>query len=407
MRSSSLNAPKSVPSEGSWASVVAVSLGAFVLVSSECAPIGLLSQVANDLKITEGEAGLLITFPGVMAAIAAPISISLFGKVNRRFILCGLLLALSLSNFVVAISTSIFPVLLARALLGVSLGGFWTIATSVGSRLRPSQQTLRATSIIYSGISMGTVAGVPASTLLGDWLGWRATFSLWGLFGFFALVGLVRTLPSLPPLPRLAVNGISSLIRLPKLRIGLVYIVLMLVAHFSAYTFVAPFLDESAAITGSLLSAFLLAYGIAGFAGNWLGGWYAGKNLTKAIAIAATGMTLSLALLMLSNSNGISLLGIVGWGMFFGALPITTQLYVFNAAPNQKENIAAISVSIGQVSIAVGAFTGGLAVDYYDVTGAILLGVALALALAAMAAYVAIREAQFATRMPSPEFPNG
>jgi predicted MFS family arabinose efflux permease len=181
MRSSSLNAQKSVPSEGSWASVVAVSLGAFVLVSSECAPIGLLSQVANDLKITEGEAGLLITFPGVMAAIAAPISISLFGKVNRRFILCGLLLALSLSNFVVAISTSIFPVLLARALLGVSLGGFWTIATSVGSRLRPSQQTLRATSIIYSGISMGTVAGVPASTLLGDWLGWRATFSLWGV----------------------------------------------------------------------------------------------------------------------------------------------------------------------------------------------------------------------------------
>lgn len=407
MQSSSLNAPKSVPSEGSWASVVAVSLGAFVLVSSQCAPIGLLSQVANDLKITEGEAGLLITFPGVMAAIAAPISISLFGKVNRRFILCGLLLALSLSNFVVAISTSIFPVLLARALLGVSLGGFWTIATSVGSRLRPSQQTLRATSIIYSGISMGTVAGVPASTLLGDWLGWRATFSLWGLFGFFALVGLLRTLPSLPPLPRLAVNGISSLIRLPKLRIGLVYIVLMLVAHFSAYTFVAPFLYESAAITGSLLSAFLLAYGIAGFAGNWLGGWYAGKNLTKAIAIAATGMTLSLALLMLSNSNGISLLGIVGWGMFFGALPITTQLYVFNAAPNQKENIAAISVSIGQVSIAVGAFTGGLAVDYYDVTGAILLGVALALALAAMAAYEAIREAQFATRMPSPEFPNG
>lgn len=96
-----------------------------------------------------------------------------------------------------------------------------------------------------------------------------------------------------------------------------------------------------------------------------------GKNLPKAIAIAATGMTLSLASLMLSNSSGISLLGIVGWGMFFGALPITTQLYVFNAAPNQKENIAAISVSICQASIAVGAFTGGLAVDYYDVTGAI------------------------------------
>ena len=407
MLSPPLNATKTVPSDGSWASVVAVSLGAFVLVSSECAPIGLLSQIAQDLQITEGAAGLLITFPGVIAAIAAPVSIALLGKVNRRAILCGLLLALSLSNFVVAISTSIFPVLAARAMLGVSLGGFWTIATSAGSRLRPPDQTLRATSIIYSGISMGTVAGVPASTLLGDWLGWRVTFNVWGLIGVFALIGLVRTLPSLPPLPRSGTHNISGLLRLPKLRIGLAAIVLMLVGHFCAYTFVAPFLDQSAGVTGSQLSGFLLVYGIAGLAGNWLGGWYTSKNLTGVIAIAATGLALSLASLTIANTSVVGLLGLAGWGVFSGALPITTQLYVFNAAPDDKESIAAVCVSIGQVSIAAGAFAGGLAVDFYDVRGAILLGAALALALASMMIRVSIGEAQNVARMRVREFPNG
>jgi len=266
---------------------------------------------------------------------------------------------------------------------------------------------LRATSIIYSGISMGTVAGVPASTLLGDWLGWRVTFNVWGLIGVFALIGLVRTLPSLPPLPRSGTHNISGLLRLPKLRIGLAAIVLMLVGHFCAYTFVAPFLDQSAGVTGSQLSGFLLVYGIAGLAGNWLGGWYTSKNLTGVIAIAATGLALSLASLTIANTSVVGLLGLAGWGVFSGALPITTQLYVFNAAPDDKESIAAVCVSIGQVSIAAGAFAGGLAVDFYDVRGAILLGAALALALASMMIRVSIGEAQNVARMRVREFPNG
>ncbi|POF42422.1 hypothetical protein B0D71_13460 [Pseudomonas laurylsulfativorans] len=158
---------------------------------------------------------------------------ALLGKVNRRLILCGLLLALSLSNFVVAISTSIFPVFAARVLLGVSLGGFWTIATSVGSRLRPPDQALRATSIIYSGVSMGTVAGVPASTLLGEWLGWLMTFSAWGVIGLAALFGLMWSLPPLPSLPSTRLNNIPELLRLKKIRVGLSSIILMLIGHFA------------------------------------------------------------------------------------------------------------------------------------------------------------------------------
>jgi predicted MFS family arabinose efflux permease len=388
MPSPSLNATKTVHSEGSWLSVVAVSLGAFVLVSSECAPIGLLSQIAQDLQITEGEAGLLITFPGFMAAIAAPVSIALLGKVNRRLILCGLLLALSLSNFVVAISTSIFLVLAARVLLGISLGGFWTIATSVGSRLRPPDQALRATSIIYSGISMGTVAGVPASTLLGEWLGWRMTFSAWGVIGLAALFGLMWSLPPLPSLPSTRLNNIPELLRLKKIRVGLSSIILMLIGHFSAYTFIAPLLDQSFGVSGTLLSLYLLSYGVAGFAGNWLGGWYAGRNLTCAIMVAATGMALSLLSLLVSESLITGWLGIIGWGICFGALPLTTQLYVFSAAPSQKESIAAISVSLGQISIAVGAFSGGMVVDHYNFNGAVILGATLATAITATMLYV-------------------
>lgn len=235
---------------------------------------------------------------------------------------------------------------------------------------------------------MGTVAGVPASTLLGEWLGWRMTFSAWGVIGLAALFGLMWSLPPLPSLPSTRLNNIPELLRLKKIRVGLSSIILMLIGHFSAYIFIAPLLDQSFGVSGTLLSLYLLSYGVAGFAGNWLGGWYAGRNLTCAIMVAATGMALSLLSLLVSESLVTGWLGIIGWGIWFGALPLTTQLYVFSAAQSHKESIAAISVSLGKISIAVGVFTGRMVVDHYILNGAVILGATLATAITAMMLYV-------------------
>ena len=171
--------------------------------------------------------------------------------------------------------------------------------------------------------------------------------------GALALIALITLLPPLQP-GGSGLSKVAEVLRLRKVQIGLTAIVLMLVGQFSAYTFIAPFLDQSVGIAGPGLSVFLLTYGVAGFFGNLLGGWLASRHLTGAIITAAAGMAIALTILMISETPGMSWLSVILWGVSFGALPITTQLYVFSAAPEYKESIAALSVSIGQVSICGG-----------------------------------------------------
>lgn len=380
--------------QGFWAPVIAVTIAAFILVSSECAPIGLLLQIAQDLEISKGQAGWLVALSGLIASFAAPLTIAFFAAVNRRTLCCFLILALAVSNLTVSLSTDLVAVLAARALLGLSLGGFWTIAMSLGSRLAPPDEAIRATAVIYAGISLGTVAGVPASALLGEWLGWRWAFISLGVGGLGAAMGLLYSLPSLPGVTVNGLGKIPGLLKLPKLRVGLISICLMLTGHFAAYTFCAALLERSFGVTGATLSAFLLSYGIADFIGNWLAGWGAKKSLPGSIAIAATGMGVSLITLAATHSIVIGWVSLVGWGMSFGALPLTIQLYVFSAATDHTESLAAASVSLGQISIAIGALVGGICADVFDVYAAMLLGAGMAASIGILMCWVIHAENQ-------------
>lgn len=371
-------------SEGSWAAVASLGIAAFALVSTEFLPVGLLPQIAHEFGQSEGRTGLMVTLPSVMGALAAPLTIAFSGRLDRRWLLGGLLGLLALSNLLVAISASFALILFGRLLMGIAVGGFWTVGGSLGPRLKPGAQAARASALILSGVSIGTVAGVPAGALLGDLVGWRWAF---GAAGVISLGVLALLLTLLPPLASTATrNGlreIPALLRAWKIRLGLLTILLMFGGQFSAYTYISPFLMQVSGIATTTLSAVLLGYGVSGFAGNLLGGWLAERSLRG--ALVATGLVLGmsvLGLVMLGHGNAAwSVALVVAWGLGFGMLPIALQSWMFGAAPQRLEAVQAMFVSTAQAAIGGGALLGGMLADKVGISGAMWLGALSALAI--------------------------
>ncbi|WP_208247790.1 MFS transporter (plasmid) [Rhizobium sp. T1470] len=365
----------------SWLGVSSLAIGSFALVTSEFLPVGLLPDIADSLDITTGQAGLLMTIPGLVAAAAAPLSIAFMGHIDRRRVLLFLLVALATSNVLAALATSLTMILAGRVLLGLSVGAFWTIAGSLGPRLRPGREGIKANAIILSGISFGTVAGVPAGAVIGDLFDWRVSFWAGSLLAAISFLAVATLLPSLPATNKRGVRGMPALLLRPKARVGLMAALTIFVGHFAAYTFVTPFLNERSAISGPLLSVLLLANGVAGFVGNIFGGWVSSKKVNVSVIVAAALIGGSaLALLLLGEAPSVAFLAVTIWGLGFGMVPIAMQSFLQSAAKDALEDMQAMFVSVGQIAIGMGSFVGGSIVDGAGLGGAMLFGSLAALA---------------------------
>ncbi len=371
----------------SWAAVASIGVGAFALVTTEFLPVGLLPLIAADLGISEGTAGLMVTVPGFLAALAAPMTLGFAARFDRKRVLVSLLMLLVVSNAIVATAQGFAALMFGRVLLGIAVGGFWTIGGSLGPRLRPGAEGPRATALIFSGVSLGTVAGVPAGALIGDLFGWRTAFLLVSGVALLVVAALQFLLPAIRAQKGSGLKQVPDVLRLQRVQIGLTAAVLIFVGQFAAYTYITPFLIGATGIDTGTLSMVLLGYGAAGFAGNLFGGWAAGRNFVFALAGTAFLIALSVAGLLLAGGNTLPAVAwVVAWGFGFGMLPIAMQTFLFSSAPDRLESIAALFVSIAQLAIGLGALVGGLAVDNFGVPSALWLGAASALLTAGLIA---------------------
>jgi len=362
----------------SWTAVGAISVGAFALVSSEFLPVGLLPQIARELHISTGQAGLMVTVPGFAAAIAAPLTLAFAGRLDRRHVLCALLVLLALANLTVTLAGSFAMVLLGRTLLGVAIGGFWTVGGSLGPRLRPDAAA-KASSLIFAGVSVGTVAGVPLGTLLGNLLGWRMAFAGATTVAVAVLGLLLLALPPVPAQGSRSLASVPALLVLPKIRIGMAAVLLMFAGQFASYTYIAPYLLGHKGLAAALIGPILFGYGAAGLAGNLLGGWAAGRSVRGALAATAALMGGAVLLLLVSGPGLPALAPVLLWGLAFGMLPIAMQSWLFSAAPDRLEAVSALFTFSGQAAIGIGALLGGLVADRVGLTGAMGLGAAAGL----------------------------
>lgn len=375
-----------------WLAVSSVAMGTFTIVTSEMLPVGLLTSIAATLGVSEGTAGLMMSAPGLVAAVSAPVLAITTRRLDRRVMLLGLMALLAVANLAGAFAPN-YPVMLAaRVLTGVSIGGFWAFAAGLGPRLVPEGSVGRATSIILAGVSVASVLGVPAATFISSFAGWRTAFIAMGVLALVLLALLATTLPPLPgesrarasePLPHeapaRASQGALTWLSGP-LKVVLVLTVLIVSGHFAAYTYVRPFLEQVSHAGPALVGAALLLYGAAGVAGNFVAGAWAARNPKPVLVTLAVLMALATAALPLID---LPLIMLVVWGLGYGGVGVTLQLWIMRSGGGEMGT--ALYVGAFNVSIALGSFAGGRVVDGVSISAVMWVGAALAVVSAIVA----------------------
>ncbi|MGK8523495.1 MFS transporter [Nocardia asteroides] len=382
--------PEPVSPLRGWLGVVAVTAGTFTVVTSEMLPVGLLTPIGSALRVSEGSAGLALTVTGSVAALSAPVVTAALRRFERTAVLCGLMAVLALGNLGAAVAPGFGVLLGARVLVGVGMGGVWAIAASLAARLVPARSVAAATSLVFSGVAVASVLGIPAGTFLGALAGWRVAFAAAAGLALLVLAAMAAALPRLPATDALALGGVLRLARQPGLRVALLVAAFLVTGHFAAYTYVRPVLEEVTGVGAETIGALLLVYGIAGVAGNFAAGAMAARAPRRTlIAIGSILAASAIGLPLCGASLTQAAVLMVVWGLSYGGVSVSTQSWVFAASPHAREGASALFAGVFNAAIALGSLAGGLAADGIGVAAATGFGGALAIVAVLVAALAA------------------
>lgn len=370
-------APSTTPTvrPAAWLAVVSLGLGIFTLVASEFLPASLLSPIAADLGITEGTAGQLVTATSIIGIVGGPLVVSSLPRLDRRWVMAGLTTLAIASNVLVAIAPSFGLMLAARLLLGISIAGFWAMSLAVTAQLVPADRLGRAMTIVNTGVSLATIAAVPAGAYLGELLGWRAVFLLAAGAGVLTLAAQLTTLPSVPPSGAPGFRALVKTALTPVVAVGVLAIVLIAGGHFMGFTYLRPAFETIDGLTPELLAILLMVYGAAAFIGNLVAGPMADRRLRVLVIAAPVAIGVGTALLALAGSGLVmAFVTVFVWGVGFGAVPTMVQTWVAHVAPERLESAGGLIVAAFQIAITIGAAVGGLLVDSVGVQAALIAG---------------------------------
>jgi len=341
-----------------------MSLGVFGLVGAEFLPASLLTPMATDLAVTEGMAGQAVTATAVVGLLASLSIASLSRSFDRRSVLLFFSALLVLSNLVVASAPSLMFLLLGRVLLGFALGGFWALSTATVMRLVPEETVPKALSIVVSGVSAATIFAAPVGSFLGDLWGWRFVFVGAAGLGILAFVVQFATLPSIPPRERASAGRLIALISRRRIALAMIAILLVFTGHMSLFTYIRPFLEGITGVGVAGVSSTLLAFGIANFAGNYLGGVLIARSLRLTLAITPLVIgTIAVLLAGLGGEFVVDAMMVALWGLAFGTVPVAWSAWIAHSAADDAENAGGLLVAAINLAIATGAAVGGLVLD--------------------------------------------
>lgn len=363
-----------------------VGFAVFAVTSTEMSPVGLLPEIARDLRVSDGTAGIAVTAFGLVAGLLAPISTVASSRLDRRTLLLAILVVFTVGNALAATARSYWLFLAARIATGVSHGLLWSIVAAIAIRLVSTKDRVRATAIAFSGISLALVLGVPFGSLLGDYGGWRSAFAALAVLCGGGAVVVYLLVPRLPATERTRAADFIALVRSRPLIAAFAVTFVAVVGNYAAYTYIAPFLIGRSGVTAASIGPLLLVYGAAGVAGNFLSGYAVDwvGSLGKVIGALCLVVTGSLVLLLVLASARVAVIALlVTWGLAYSGLPVALQTLVLRGASDcNATGQAATSgyVLVFNGSISTGALLGGVAIDARGPSAPIFLGAACSLA---------------------------
>jgi predicted MFS family arabinose efflux permease len=351
-----------------WGGVFALALGAFALVASEFMPVSLLTPIAADLHISEGQAGQAIAISGAFALLAALFITSLAGRLDRKTLLLSLTLLMAASGAVVAFAPNYLVFMAGRALVGVAIGGFWSMSAATAMRLVPAPQVPRALAIVNGGNALATVVAAPLGSFLGAVVGWRGAFFCVVPVAAIAFAWKFFSLPSM----RAQAGGESGtgpaamvrLLKRPAVAFGMAAVSLFFMGQFALFTYLRPFLETVTHASVSTLSLMLLVVGVAGFAGTALIGGLLKQRLYRMLIVMPLLMAATaVALMAFGSSAAATGVLLAAWGLIGTSAPVGWWTWLAQTLPRDAEAGGGLMVAVVQLAIMVGALVGGLLFD--------------------------------------------
>jgi predicted MFS family arabinose efflux permease len=341
-----------------------MSLVVFALIASEFMPVSLLTPIAAHLTMTEGQAGQAIAVSGIFAVLTSLFIPAVTGRVARKTVLLSLTGLMLLSGVIVAFAPNYSLFMVGRALLGVVIGGFWSISAATVMRLVPETSVPKALAILNGGNALATVVAAPLGSLLGSLIGWRGAFFCIVPIAAIALAWQFKSLPEMQTERQARGKNIFSLLARRDVAFGMVAMMFLFGGQFALFTYLRPFLETVTHVDVSTLSLILLGIGISGFVGTAFIGTLLRRSVFPVlVAIPLLMAAVAVGLIVFGHGVAGTALLLGFWGLLATAAPVGWWTWLARTVPDDADAGGGLMVATVQFAITLGAAGGGIVFD--------------------------------------------
>ncbi|WP_085247320.1 sugar transporter [Gilliamella mensalis] len=368
-----------------WSSILCLAFAAFIFNTTEFVPVGLLPNIAQSFSMDVAHAGLLLTiYAWAVSLLSLPLTI-LTSKIERRKLLIFLFCLFIGSHILAGFAWDFYSLMAARIGIACAHAVFWAITTPLAVRLAPNGKKAKAMGFIVIGVSMATILGIPIGTMIGQFVGWRVTFLCIAGIAFCVMILLLRLLPAVPSMDIISIKDIPSILKRPILLNIYLLIAIIVAGHFTAYTYITPFMKDVGGFNQNVIVALLLVVGFSGMIGSVIFARYAEKNPTAILVIPMLSLIICLlSLYVCSFALYTAIIQCLIWGLSITIIGMVMQSKVIDAAPDATDIATSVYSGIYNIGIGGGAFIGSkvlilLSIGDIGFVGAIFVIIALLL----------------------------
>lgn len=387
--------------------LLALALSAFAIGTTEFVIVGLVPTIAQDLAVSVPSAGLLVSLYALGVAIGAPVLTALTGRWNRKAVLLGVMALFTVGNLLAWLAPGYNSLIAARILTGLAHGVFFAIGSTIATSLVSRDKEAGAIALMFTGLTVALVTGVPLGTWIGQHFGWRATFVVVTVLGLVALIGSAFLIPrNLRQSEPATLKQQLAVLTKPRLLLVYAMTALGYGGTFTAFTFLAPILQEVSGFAPVAVGAIMLVYGVSVAVGNIWGGKLADRRgPISALSIIFTALAAVLAIFTFTAGNPVAaVITVLVWGAFaFGNVP-GLQVYVVQLAekfaPQAVDVASGLNIAAFNIGIALGSILGGVVIQEMQLMDTTWIGaliVLLALALTRISGLLDRREPKVVT----------